>query len=43
MKEIRVLNEDQLKKLEEEIIEEFLRIESKVNEVLNLRAELYAI
>ena len=39
MKEIRVLNEDQLKKLEEEIIEEFLRIDSKVNKVLKVVAE----
>ena len=43
LKEIRVLNEDQLQKLEEEIIEEFLRIEPKVNNVLKLRAELYPI
>ena len=43
LKEIRILNEDQLQKLEEEIIEEFLRIEPKVNNVLKLRAELYPI
>ena len=39
IKEIRVLNEDQKNQLEEEIIEEFLRIEPKVNEVLELGAE----
>ena len=43
MKEIRVLNEDQLKKLEEEIIEEFLKIEPTVNKVLKLEAKLYPI
>jgi len=39
MKEFRVLNEDQLKKLEEEIIQEFLRVEPKVIEVLKLKAK----
>ena len=39
MKEIRELNENQLKKLEEEIIEEFLKRESVVNEVLKMKTE----
>ena len=39
MKEIRDLNEDQLKKLEEEIIEEFLKRETIVNETLKMKTE----
>ena len=43
MKEIRDLNEDQLKKLEEEIIEEFLEREPTVNNVLTLATKLQPI
>ena len=43
IKEIRDLDEDQLKKLEEEIIEEFLSIEPTVNDALKARAELHLI
>ena len=39
MKEVRDLSEDQLKKLEEEIIEEFLERESIINEVLKVETE----
>ena len=38
MKEIRILKEDQLQKLYEEVIREFLRREQKMNEDLNLKA-----
>ena len=43
MKEIKVLNEDQLKKLDEEIIQEFLKVEPKVIEVLEMEAKLESI
>ena len=39
MKEVRDLTEDQLQKLEEEIIEEFLKRESMINEVLEVKTE----
>ena len=39
MKEIRIINEEQLKKLEVEIIEEFLRKEKEVIKVLKIRAK----
>ena len=43
MKEMKVLSEDQIKKLEEEIIEEFLRREPQVNEVLEMVTEIQPI
>jgi len=38
LKEIRILKEDQLQELYEEVIREFLRREKKMNEDLNLKA-----
>ena len=43
MKEMKVLSEDQKKKLEEEIIEEFLRREPQVNAVLEMVTEIQPI